>query len=54
MDKWEGVISTDTVKQQPLSIKNLILKGSILMNTDFLVGLVIYVGNDTKIDQKSS
>lgn len=31
------------------SIKNLLLRGCFLRNIDFCIGLVIYVGNETKI-----
>jgi phospholipid-transporting ATPase len=38
----------------PLSIENLLLRGSSLKNTDWVIGLVVYAGHDTKIMKNSS
>lgn len=32
-----------------LTPKNLLLRGSKLKNTEWVVGIVVYTGNDTKI-----
>ena len=32
-----------------MSYRNLVLRGSILRSTDYVTGIVIYVGEDTKI-----
>ena len=48
-DQWEGVIKYDKVCYKLLNSRNLALRGSILKNTDFLIGIVIYAGLDTKI-----
>jgi phospholipid-translocating P-type ATPase (flippase) len=34
---------------KPLSVEQLILKGTILKNTSFIFGMVVYTGRDTKI-----
>ena len=39
--------------KSPLQEKNLLLRGSILRNTDWVVGLVVYSGHDTKIMMNS-
>lgn len=36
-------------KKIPLSIDQMILRGSSLRNTDFIIGVVIYQGHDTKV-----
>ena len=36
-------------KTYPLSIDNFLLKGSVLKNTEWVAGLVVYSGNETKI-----
>ena len=33
----------------PLTVKNLLLRGAVLKNTDWIVGIVGYTGKDTKI-----
>ncbi len=48
LEKWD---CSFFVKARPIlcSIKNLLLKGSILKNTEFIEGIVIYTGHNTKI-----
>ena len=55
LDKWEGKISSPFIdREQPCNIKNLLLRGVTLKNTDYAYGVVIYVGNDTKIMMNST
>ena len=42
----------DTTK--PLTIDNLILRGSIIRNTEYVLGAVIYTGHSTKVMMSSS
>lgn len=49
---WEGVINYKGATIYA-SLKNLILKGSVLKNTDDIIGLVVYSGKNTKIIQNS-
>jgi magnesium-transporting ATPase (P-type) len=50
LDSWEGNVFSDNLKVNANSIiKNLLLKGSILKNTDYIIGLIIYCGFKTKI-----
>lgn len=37
----------------PLNRKNLVLRGSKLISTDYIIGLVIYTGQDTKLSLNS-
>ncbi|CAI2733272.1 unnamed protein product [Schistosoma spindalis] len=37
----------------PLNWKNLVLRGSKLISTDYIIGLVIYTGQDTKLSLNS-
>lgn len=54
LDKWEGKISSTFIdREQPCNIKNLLLRGVTLKNTDYAYGIAIYVGNDTKIMMNS-
>lgn len=45
--KYEG-------KNYPLNADQLLLKGSKLKNTDFVIGSVVYTGNDTKMMKNSN
>lgn len=36
-------------EQQPLSNDNVLLRGMSLRNTEFITGVALYTGNDTKI-----
>ena len=36
-------------KQQSSNIKNLLLRGCFVKNTEFVIGIVVYTGMDTKI-----
>lgn len=51
MDSWEGNVFIDEPSKIVANsgIKQLLLKGSILRNTDFIIGLVVYCGHNTKI-----
>ena len=40
--------------QQPLTNDNVVLRGMSLRNTEYIVGVVIYTGNDTKIQRNST
>jgi len=44
----------DDVQEYPLSEKQLLLKGSKLMNTGWVVGCVVYTGLDTKLMQNQN
>lgn len=41
-------------KPIPLGPDNLVLRGSTLRNTDYVIGVVVYQGHDTKIMMNSS
>ena len=50
LDYWEGSIQSTSVNQKaPCSIKNLLLRGSFVRNTKYMLGVVVYTGKDTKI-----
>jgi len=44
-------MATGSVSKEPLDINNLMLRGSVLRKTDWVVGLAINVGADSKIVQ---
>lgn len=41
-------------KSHPLSIKNFVFKGTKIRNVDWVIGLVVYTGKDTKIQLNGS
>ncbi|KAJ0393680.1 hypothetical protein P43SY_010417 [Pythium insidiosum] len=47
----EDVANEGRVEQQPVNIKNIILRGCQLRNTEWMFGLVVNTGPDTKIVQ---
>ena len=50
LDRWEGKMMSEQISRDaPCSIKNLLLRGVTLKNTEYAFGLVLYVGNQTKI-----
>ncbi len=46
--KFDGKIHIGDL-QLSLNIDNLLLRGSVLRNSDLVLGVVIYQGHDTKI-----
>ncbi|EEY53844.1 P-type ATPase (P-ATPase) Superfamily [Phytophthora infestans T30-4] len=49
----EGTKATET-HPQPIAIKNVLLRGCQLRNTDWIYGLVVNTGSDTKIMQSAT
>eukprot|EP00347_Sterkiella_histriomuscorum_P002846 403366575 len=50
LDFWDGNIHSQMLPRVTnCNIKNTILRGCTLKNTEFCYGIVLYVGNDTKI-----
>ena len=50
LEQWDGnVISKKLLNITNCNIKNTILRGCSLKNTEYCFGLVLYVGAETKI-----
>jgi magnesium-transporting ATPase (P-type) len=54
IDSWDGYISFNRDYNVDLSVRNFVLRGSTLRNSEFAIGLVVFVGKDTKIYQFQS
>ena len=37
------------MKPKPANIKNIILRGSVMRNTEYAIGIIVYSGMQTKI-----
>ncbi|KAL0484641.1 phospholipid-transporting ATPase, partial [Acrasis kona] len=46
---FEGSISIDNKSRSPLDVDNLLLRGSSLRNTDWIIGVVVFTGHETKL-----
>lgn len=46
---FTGAISISGQQQLPLAPKQLLLRGCVLRNTDWCIGVAIYVGKQTKL-----
>ncbi len=51
---FNGVLRGDNAPTVPLTADYILLRGSMLRNTNWVVGLVIYTGSDSKIMKNSS
>ena len=52
LEYWNGIIyfkCDEQLKPKPANIKNLVLRGSIIRNTDYAIGIIVYSGMQTKI-----
>lgn len=50
LEKWDSTLKSEQIPDVlTLSIKQLCLRGTILRNTEYIYGIPIYLGNDTKI-----
>ena len=52
INSWEGIL-THHDENIYLSLKNLALKGSFLKNIEYIIGVVVYSGKNTKIMKNS-
>jgi len=48
---FNGMVHLDGCSPAPLSIANVLLRGSTLRNTEYVLGLVVNTGKDTKVMQ---
>lgn len=53
MHKFNGIFSINNQEFQDISNRNFAMRGSVLKNTNFIIGIVLYVGTDTKAYQNS-
>jgi phospholipid-translocating ATPase len=49
LDEWDGNMHFTESRVVNANIKNMLLRGCYLRNIDYAIGLVVYVGNESKI-----
>ena len=52
LEHWDGILNfkcEETLQPKSATIKNLVLRGSILRNTEYGIGIIVYCGMQTKI-----
>ncbi|TYZ57193.1 hypothetical protein PybrP1_011143 [[Pythium] brassicae (nom. inval.)] len=54
IDKFKGSILFPSGSSAELDISHVLLRGTHLKDTDWVVGCVVYTGNDTRVRQNSS
>ena len=51
--KFRGLFSINDKDFREVSNRNFAMRGSVVKNTNFVIGIVVYVGTDTKAYQNS-
>ena len=46
--QFRGIISVNSEEFIDINERNFAMRGSTLRNTSFIIGIVVYVGTDTK------
>ena len=52
-EAMDGLHSDKAFENTPLGAKNLLLRGCVVRNTKWVVGVVVFTGEDTKVAQNS-
>jgi len=53
MYKLAAAVETADGKQHPIDVQTVLLRGTVLRNTSWIIGIVLYTGSDTKIVMNS-
>lgn len=54
IDSFNGVVDIKTFGRNPVQHSNVLLRGCVLRNTDWMIGIVVNTGHDTKIMMSST
>jgi len=54
LDTFEGTLKFNNERIIPLTSEQILLRGMNLRNTDFIIGIIVFTGMETKIQQNST
>ena len=54
LSRFDGTVTLASGHKVPLSPQNVLLRGTVLRNTAWVVGAVVYTGEDTKIQRNAA
>lgn len=54
INEFDGIIELNGITREPITANNVLLRGCVLRNTEWMIGFVVNTGHDTKIMMSSA